>query len=79
MLLQKHQNEFNQRETLIEFSMAVFSGRDKTQFVANVQYVSGQTRVDEFDFLTEAFDGGCQTCAEYPQMAGKLHLYPVAS
>lgn len=59
--------------------MAVFSGRDETQFVANVHNVSGQTRVDEFDFLTEALYSECQTCAEYRQMAGKLHLYPVAS
>lgn len=61
------------------FLMAVFSGRDETQFVAKVHNVSGQTHVDEFNFLTEALYLECQTSAEYRQMAGKLHLYPVAS
>lgn len=59
--------------------MVVFSGRDETQFVWNVHNVSGQTRVHEFDLLTEALYSECQTCAEYRQMASKLPLYPVAS
>lgn len=39
------------KETLVEFSMAVFSGRVETQFVGNVHNVSGQTRFDSVSVL----------------------------
>ena len=59
--IRRNMNDVDRRETLLEFSIAVFSGSAESQSVGNVPFVSG-TRVAELNFLTEAFDCGC--CAE---------------
>ena len=59
----------------MEFSLTVLtyvSVRDETKCVENVHNVSA-TQVAEFNFLTEAFDGECETSAKLHQIAYMLH------
>ena len=51
--LRSNQSDVDRTETLMEFSIAFFSGRDKSKSVENVYNVS-VTSVAEFTFLTVA-------------------------
>ena len=66
------------KRNVIGIFLDVVSCRGETQCVGNVHNVSN-TRVAEFDFLSENLDSGCLTCAYSLWFSFKRFLYHIVS